>query len=123
VQRARETVRKQDGLARILPDNVVAAVIETNSGPLSPGRCLAILIGGRHSPAQAVATEPQPNPQAAQANSPVMIAAVNEMVVAIDECRAKRLAGELKSYVESAQCSNPHIIRAMLEIVGTPQIT
>ena len=40
--RARETVRKQDGLVRILPDGVVDAVIETSSGPLSPGRCLAI---------------------------------------------------------------------------------
>jgi hypothetical protein len=30
----------------------------------------------------------------------------------VNECKAKRLAGELKSFVQSAQCSNPRIIAA-----------
>jgi hypothetical protein len=118
----RETVRKQDGLARILPDSVVDAVIESNAGPLSPGRCFGLLIGGQHTPAQTVATAPtvaaapvpQPDRQAisAQANSPAMQTAGNEAAAAINECKAKRLAGELKSFVQSAQCSNPRIIAA-----------
>src|ERR1700687_4957140 len=88
----RETVRKQDGLARILPDSVVDAVIESNAGPLSPGRCLALLIGGQHAPAQTVATAvaaaaTQPDRQAisAQANSAAMQAAGNEAAAAINE--------------------------------------
>jgi hypothetical protein len=48
----------------------------------------------------------------AQDNSPAMLAVGNEMTTAINECRAKRLAGELKTYVESARCSNPRIIQA-----------
>src|SRR5882762_2946841 len=88
----RETVRKQDGLARILPDAVVDAVIEGNIGPLSPGRCLGALLNGQHAPAPAVAaapaTVPQPDRQAisAQANSPAMQAAGNEAGAAINEC-------------------------------------
>lgn len=119
----RESVRKQDGLARILPDSVVDAVIETNVGPLSAGRCLGVLIGGQRSPAPTVATAPDvPAPQpdrqviSTQANSPATQAAVNEMAAAINECRAKRLAGELRSYVESAECSNPRIIQAFSNV-------
>jgi hypothetical protein len=114
----RETVRKQDGLARILPDAVVDAVIEGNIGPLSPGRCLGALLNGQHAPAPAVAaapaTVPQPDRQAisAQANSPAMQAAGNEAGAAINECKSKRLSGELRSFVQSAQCSNPRIIAA-----------
>jgi hypothetical protein len=37
---------------------------------------------------------------------------LKETVIAINECRARRLSGELKTYVESAQCSNPRIIQA-----------
>jgi len=111
----RETVRKQDGLARILPDSVVDAVIEGNIGSLSPGRCLGALLDGQRAPAPAKAAAapatpaPQPDRQAitAQTNSPE-----NEAVAAINECRAKRLVGELKTYVQSAQCSNPRIIQA-----------
>jgi hypothetical protein len=118
----RETVRKQDGLARILPDGVVDAVIESNAGPLSPGRCLALLVGGQPAPARTAAVAPavaaapvvQPDRQAisAQANSPAMQAAGNEAAAAINECKSKRLSGELKSFVQSAQCSNPRIVAA-----------
>jgi hypothetical protein len=115
----RESVRNQDGLARILPDGVVDAMIQANTGPLSPGRCLALLIGGQQAPAPAMAAAPvaappvpAPQPISAQTNSPAMVAAGNEAVTAINECRAKRLAGELKTYVESVRCSNPRIVQA-----------
>jgi hypothetical protein len=115
--------RCQAGLCRvILPDGVVDAVIEGNTGPLTPGRCLGLLIGGQHASAQTAATAPtvaaapvpQPDRQAisAQASSPVMQAAGNEAAAAINECKSKRLSGELKSFVQSAQCSNPRIIAA-----------
>jgi hypothetical protein len=112
----RETVRRQDGLARILPDGIIDAMIEGNIGPLSPGRCLNALLNGQRTTAPAVATAsaPQPDRQAvsAQANSAEMQAAGNEAASAINECKAKRLAGELKSFAQSAQCSNPRIIAA-----------
>jgi hypothetical protein len=115
----RESVRKQDGLARILPDGVVDAFIEANTGPLSPGRCIALLIGQR-TPIQTVAAAPpvapvpEPDRQAisAYATSPEMQAAGNEAAAAINECRAKRLSGELKTFAQSAQCSNTRIIAA-----------
>ena len=73
----RETVRKQDGLARILPDSVVDAVIEGNIGSLSPGRCLGAFLNDQRAPAPAkVAAPATPAPQpdrraiTAQANSP-----------------------------------------------------
>jgi hypothetical protein len=108
----RESVREQDRLARILPDGVVDAVIESNAGPLSPGRCLVILLGGQHAPTPTASPAPQPNPKtiSAQANPPATVQ--GEMVAAINECKAKRLAGELKTYVESAQCSNSRILQA-----------
>jgi len=37
---------------------------------------------------------------------------MKETETAITECRAKRLNGELKTYLASAQCANPRIIRA-----------
>jgi hypothetical protein len=115
----RETVRKQDGLARMLPDGVVDAVIEGTIGPLSPGRCLGALLNGQYLSAPAVAAAPAaPAPQpdrkaiSAQANTPAMQAAGNEAAAAINECKSRRLSGELKSFVQSAQCSNPRIIQA-----------
>ncbi len=38
--------------------------------------------------------------------------AFKETQTAINECRAKRLSGELKTFVASAQCSNPRIMQA-----------
>ncbi len=43
-------------------------------------------------------------------------AAQAKLEAATLECRAKRLAGELKSFVESAQCSNPQMIAAFREV-------
>jgi hypothetical protein len=109
----RESVRKQDALARILPDVAVDAIIEGNVGPLTPERCLGVLISGQRPPAQVAAPVPAPAPASlgtAQANP--MTAAGNEMIAAINECRGRRLAGELKTFVASAQCANPRITQA-----------
>ena len=111
----RETIRRQDGLARLLPDLVVDLAIEAQYGTLSPGRCLAALVSGKSASAPSVATA---RPAPAPVNQPIpvqdaaMQAAGNEMVAAINECRAKRLAGELKSFTASAQCAGPRIIQA-----------
>ena len=45
-----------------------------------------------------------------------MTAAGNEMIAAINECRGRRLAGELKTFVASAQCANPRIIQAFSKV-------
>jgi hypothetical protein len=67
---------------------------------------------GQRPPAQAVAAAPpvpQPDRQAisAHASALEMQVAGDEAVAAINECQAKRLSGELKSFVQSAQYSNP----------------
>ncbi|WP_298261694.1 hypothetical protein [Bradyrhizobium sp.] len=55
-----------------------------------------------------------PLPQQALSQPPqdAMVVAQNEMVAAIAECRNKRINGELKSFVASAECANPRIIQA-----------
>jgi hypothetical protein len=110
----RQTVRRQDGLARVLPNAVVDLAIEAQYGPMSPGRCLGALINGQPVPASApvVVMGPAPPVSADQTNSTAIQAAGNEMVAAINECRAKRLAGELQSFTASAQCAGPRIIQA-----------
>lgn len=112
----RETVRRQDGLARILPNALLDAAIESKVGALSPGKCISLLIqtekpaAASSTPAPAAVAPPQATiPQ--QPQEP-MIVAQNEMVAAINECRNKRIDGTLKTYVASAQCSNPRIIQA-----------
>jgi len=52
-----------------------------------------------------------------QQSSPRLIGAkfpqANEKTLAaMAECKSKRLSGELKTYVQSAKCSNPRMIRA-----------
>jgi hypothetical protein len=111
----RETIRQQDGLARVLPDSIVDLAIEAQYGPLSPGRCLAALLGGKDAPtphAQAAVPAPAPVNQPMSPQDVAMQSAGREMVTAINECRAKRLAGELQSFTASAQCAGPRIIQA-----------
>ncbi len=106
----RETVRRQDGLTRILPDALITAAIEANAGPLSPMKCVGLLLNKQSTP---VASAPAPPPQASvsQPKDP-MVLAQNEMVAAITECRNKRIDGTLKTFVASAQCANPRIVQA-----------
>jgi predicted lipid-binding transport protein (Tim44 family) len=110
----RETVRRQDGLARILPDAVITAAIEANAGPLTPMKCVGLLLNKQNT---SVASAPAPIapslPQAFvnQPQDPIVVAQ-NEMVAAITECRNKRIDGTLKTFVASAQCANPRIVQA-----------
>jgi hypothetical protein len=114
----RETVRRQDVLARILPDALITAAIEANAGPLTPMKCVGLLLGKQNT---SVASAPAPPPvaptppQQASISQPPqdqMMIAQNEMVAAITECRNKRIDGTLKTHVASAQCASPRILHA-----------
>ena len=61
-------------------------------------------------PAPAASTAP-----GMPAVSPVMQSAVEKSRIAIEQCRERRLRKELKSYLESAQCSDPKIFAAWQE--------
>jgi hypothetical protein len=111
----RETVRRQDGLARILPDALITAALEANHGPLTPMKCVGLLLNKQNtsvasSPAP-VAPLPPPQASVSQPQDPMVIAQ-NEMVAAITECRNKRIDGTLQTFVASAQCANPRILQA-----------
>lgn len=124
----RETVRQRDGLAAVLPDSIVDLGLAGQYGALSPGRCLAVLMNNLSTPAPntAQASRPQtvqpqpvrPNPQA----TPAPVNAQDPMqwagqvtVQATNECRAKRLRGDLPTHAASVQCSNPTMIAAFNE--------
>lgn len=109
----RETVRKHDGMAAILPDGLVDAALAAQYGELNPGRCIGILLNGNRTHVAAAPAAPQPRvQQQTAANNDPMKIAMKETETAITECRAKRLRGELKTYLASAQCANPRIVRA-----------
>jgi hypothetical protein len=55
------------------------------------------------TPSAAVPTQPAEDP---------LTVASKAAISAANECRAKRLSGELKTYVESVECSNPRIVEA-----------
>jgi hypothetical protein len=112
----RETVRQHDGLAAVLPDSVVDLALAGQYGALSPGRCVGILLEQQSAskPAQAIQQPmaPQQVPQQALAPQDALQVALRETQQVIDECRAKRIRGELPTFVASAQCSNPRMIQA-----------
>jgi hypothetical protein len=119
----RETVRQRDGLAAILPDSIVDLGLAGQYGALSPGRCLAILLNTPSPPVPSTAQAPRPQtmqptpPRANQQPAPVpaqdpMQWAAQATTQANNECRAKRLRGELRTHVASVQCSNPTMIAA-----------
>jgi hypothetical protein len=123
----RETTRQRDGLAAVLPDSIVDLVLAGQYGALSPGRCLAILMNNLSTPIPNTAQASRPQPQSAQpaprpaplpapvvAQDPIQWAA-QMTVQANNECRAKRLRGELATHVASIQCSNPTMIAAFQE--------
>jgi len=110
----RETVRRQDSLARILPDALITAALEANHGPLTPMKCVGLLLSKQNT---SVAAAPSPvvaPPQASASRQPQdpMVIAQAELVAAITECRNKRIDGTLKTFVASAQCANPRIVQA-----------
>jgi hypothetical protein len=133
----REHVRQHDNVAALLPDSFVDVFMAAQYGSLSPGRCVALLVNspsssGAAGPAsqqsrpaspeqQAIETEPvgaaalcgfPPDRRDVDLPLAAPATALKETVTAINECRARRLSGELKTYAESAQCSNPRIIQA-----------
>jgi hypothetical protein len=121
----RETLRQRDGLAAVLPDSVVDLALAGQYGELSPGRCLTILMNKLSTPisktAQASRSQiVQPVPQSAPQPAPVTIQnpmqwAAQVTVQTSNECRAKRLRGELPSHVASAQCANAPMVAAFNE--------
>lgn len=110
----REKVRHSDALAAMLPDGLIDLAITAQFGALSPGRCIELLFNNQI--AQPTAQPPQPvaRPPAppAPAAPPANEDAVREAIAAANDCKAKRLRGELPSRVASAKCSNPRIIQA-----------
>jgi hypothetical protein len=113
----RETVRRQDGLARILPDALITAAIEANAGPPTPMKCVGLLLSKPNTPvatapAPAAVAPPPPQASVSQPQQDPMVTAQNEMVTAITECRNKRIDGTLKTFVASARCANPRIVQA-----------
>jgi hypothetical protein len=118
----RENVRQRDALAAVLPDSVVDLTLAGQYGALSPGRCFTILMNNLSTsiPNTAQVTRQPAIPQATPAPAPVTAqdplkwaAKVTEQ--AANECRAKRLRGELPTYAASAQCSNASMLAAFNE--------
>jgi hypothetical protein len=124
----RETARQRDGLAAVLPDSVVDLVLVGQYGALSPGRCIGILLDNLVSksipnntqvsrPQTIPSVEPPANPQPA----PVTVQnplewAMQVTAKAAEECRAKRLRGELPTRAASIQCANAPMLTAFNEV-------
>ena len=108
----RETVRRRDGLAALLPCSLVDMDIAAQYGPLSPGRCVDLLLGKK---LVLLSTTPHPVARqtlATQTSQARFSAPLREAQQAIDECKAKRVSGELPTFAASVQCSNPRLIQA-----------
>jgi hypothetical protein len=112
-------------VASALPDSVIDGIMAVQYGPLSPGRCIALAFAG--APAQTPTApsrvpsrgSPPAQPQAGQQGGfpPQNVAAAlkqagEEAKTAMMECKNKRLSGELKTHMASAECSNPQIVAA-----------
>jgi hypothetical protein len=121
----RESVRQRDGLAAVLPDSIVDLGLVGQYGALSPSRCLAILMNNLSTPipntAQASrpqtaqpAPRPAPQPAPVVAQDPMQWAA-QVTAQAANECRAKRLRGELPTHAASVQCANTPMLAAFNE--------
>jgi hypothetical protein len=112
----RETERKNDGLAAILPDTIVDVALTAKYGSLTPAKCVGLLLSDRGGGAPTpVAAAPLRQLEAAK---PSQVSPSNNFSVslqqanaAMGECRDKRLRGALKSHVESTQCSNPRVVQ------------
>lgn len=104
----RKTIRERDGFAAVLPDTIVDLVIATQYGAMSSGRCLDVLAKTLSTARTSELQTPQSTPAAQEA----LKWATKESERASHECRAKRLNGELPTYVASAWCSNPRMIQA-----------
>ena len=107
-----------------LPDVAIDGLMGAAVGPLTPARCLSMLLPGPAKmqppprPVQVAApyipNHPAP-PPSPSAPAPAAIPtdwAMRQANAAVAECRSQRLSGELKSYVASVPCSNPRILQA-----------
>jgi hypothetical protein len=112
----RESVRKHDNLAAALPDGVLDFALAAQYGALSPGRCIEILVARQSAPPAATPITPARQTPVAQHPAPAAQtgdeALRTAFVTAVNECKARRLSGELKTFVASVQCSNPRILQA-----------
>jgi hypothetical protein len=116
----RENVRQRDGLAAVLPDSIVDLALAGQYGALSPGRCVTVLISNLSTPIpNAAQASRQPTPQPRPAPQPAPVTAQDPMqwaaqvtVQAANECRAKRLRGELPTHAASVQCANAPMLAA-----------
>jgi hypothetical protein len=123
----RESVRKRDWLATILPDSIVDMDIAARYGTLSPGRCLDLLLSQKPitlstsaQPAQPATLPSSTPPAPPQQTSPdlrsngqeALNRATKQAQAAINECKAERLNEELSTAAASVQCSNPRVIQA-----------
>jgi hypothetical protein len=121
----RESVRQRDGLAAVLPDSIVDLALAGQYGALSPGRCLAILMNNLSTPvpnAAQASRQPTPQPTQRPAPQPAPVTAQDPMqwaaqvtVQAANECKAKRLRGELPTHAASVQCANAPMLAAFNE--------
>jgi hypothetical protein len=121
----RETIRQRDSLAAVLPDSIVDLGLAAQYGALSPARCLALLMNKLSTPipSTAQAIRPQTTPPASRAApvpAPVTVQdplqwAAQVTVQAANDCRAKRLRGELPTHAASVQCANAPMIAAFNE--------
>lgn len=127
-EEVRQAAAREGGLgvlASAMPDGLLDGLIESQSGPLSPGRCLVLVVSGPPvRPPVARIQAPPPRPQismpvepqrsfAPVPGTPEAIAQARAQAdYAVTECRDERLSGELKTYVASAECSNLRIIAA-----------
>jgi hypothetical protein len=102
----RQTVRKQDGLASVLPDSIIDVFLASQYGELTPGRCIRLLLNYETAPVanRATPTSPpapvSPPPQQSVIQQPPqdpMELASKQMFAAISECRTRRIDGEVNT--------------------------
>ena len=115
----RETVRQRDGLAATLLGSTVD--VASQNGALSPTRCLSLFLSQKQE-LLSIAPRPAPQPsslgglqslQGLTSTSRIArSAALDEAEHAVDECRTRRLSGELPNFAAAVQCSNPPMIQA-----------
>ena len=115
----RETIRQRDGLAATLLGSTVD--VASQNGALSPTRCLSLFLSQKQ---ELLSIAPRPAPQTsslrglqslqglASTSRIARSAALDQAEHAVDECRTRRLSGELPNFAAAVQCSNPRMIQA-----------
>ncbi|QOZ33219.1 hypothetical protein XH92_17340 [Bradyrhizobium sp. CCBAU 53421] len=106
----REVQRKQDSVAAVLPDAVLDLALAAKYGSLTPGKCVALLLQLSRTAKNSV---PQQPTQPVAVTKPVQPTdfqtAMQAASTVMAECRDRRLRGEIKTRLDSVQCSNPRV--------------